>query len=174
VAPLSKKGERLSSCSPPSISILHYLTSVNNSHMSYVILYIIFHLASGVPVCRCWFKLGWYIFSVFLASFNCRRCSVHLKHWSWTKIPFLTSLYNFCFTQGCKNKTHQSLFNALTFLRNHIIAYFISVFDNFQKVLQRVVIRFVINVDVLQNSLKCKVWSLSASRGAILDTFLWF
>lgn len=25
-----------------------------------------FHLASGLPVCRCWFKLGWYIFLVFL------------------------------------------------------------------------------------------------------------
>ena len=53
-----------------------------------------FHLASGVPVCRCWFELGWYIFLVFLASFNCRRYPLHLKHWSWIEIPLLTSLYN--------------------------------------------------------------------------------
>jgi len=50
VAPLSKKDKRLFSCSPPSISILYYLSPFNNFHLSYVVLYIIFPSSLGSPL----------------------------------------------------------------------------------------------------------------------------
>ena len=39
VAPLYKKDKHLSSCIPPSIPILRYLSPINNSNLSYIILY---------------------------------------------------------------------------------------------------------------------------------------
>jgi len=49
VAPLSKKDNHLSSCSPPSIRNLRYLSPNNNSNLSYVILQIIFSSNPGSP-----------------------------------------------------------------------------------------------------------------------------
>jgi hypothetical protein len=43
VAPLIKKDKSLPSCSPPTIPYLRYLSPVNYSYISYVILYLIFH-----------------------------------------------------------------------------------------------------------------------------------
>ena len=68
VSPLSKKDKCLSSCSPPSIPVLCYLSPTKNFHLSYVILYITFPLALHLPVSCCWYKLAWYAFLVFLAS----------------------------------------------------------------------------------------------------------
>jgi hypothetical protein len=51
VSPLSKKGKCLSSCSPPSILVLCYLSPINNFHLSYVILYITFPFSLASP-CR--------------------------------------------------------------------------------------------------------------------------
>jgi hypothetical protein len=37
-------------CSPPAIPILHYLSPINNSHLSHVILYIILSSTRGSPL----------------------------------------------------------------------------------------------------------------------------
>jgi hypothetical protein len=50
VAALSKKGKYLPGCSPPSISILRYSSPIINSHLSYVILCIIFPCSLGSPL----------------------------------------------------------------------------------------------------------------------------
>jgi len=47
VVPLSKKDKRLHNCSPPFIPNLCYLPPINNVHLSYVILYIIFPSSLG-------------------------------------------------------------------------------------------------------------------------------
>jgi len=50
VAPLYKKDKHLSSCSPPSIPILRYFSPINNSSLSYVILYIFFPSSLESPL----------------------------------------------------------------------------------------------------------------------------
>jgi hypothetical protein len=92
---------------------LHYrrrgsASPVKNFRLSCVILYIIFPFSLECT----WFKLGWYIFLVFLASVNC-RCPNHLKHWRLIKIPMLTSLYNFSVLHRFAEIRHTSLFLML-------------------------------------------------------------
>ena len=45
-----QEGQVLPSCSPPLIPVLCYLSPINNSHLSYVILYIIFSSNLGSPL----------------------------------------------------------------------------------------------------------------------------
>jgi hypothetical protein len=81
VAPLSKKDKCLPGCSPSSISILRYLSPTDNSHLSYVILYIIF-LSSLWPLLRSFEQVIYPCCICELSGWNSRYDLIVLIHFS--------------------------------------------------------------------------------------------
>jgi hypothetical protein len=66
---ISENYKRLPSCSPPSVPILRYLSPINNSHLSYVILYAIFPSSLGSPLRSFLMQVGLVCFTVYLLLF---------------------------------------------------------------------------------------------------------
>jgi hypothetical protein len=83
------------SYSPPLTPIARYLSPINNSHLSYVFLYIVLPSTLVSPLRFFLCTLAWYIFFVHLAPSTRCRCPIHLRRCSLIKTPMLTSFYNF-------------------------------------------------------------------------------